>query len=75
MSYFGFLIGNTMMTFMWHHSLPALVRPVRPEKNLNAMILSANTVAFTVIMIISITAVLAFGELTNDCKDHYPCKI
>jgi len=30
--YFGYIVGNAMLTFMWHHSLPNLLRPFRPEK-------------------------------------------
>ena len=29
--YFGYLIGNVILAFMWHHSLPNIVRPIRPE--------------------------------------------
>ena len=75
MSYFGFLMGNVMMTFMWHHSLPNLVRPVRPEKSINKMIFYAYILALSVMVIITFSAVWAFGGLKNSCDAAYPCEI
>ena len=75
MSYFGFLLGNCMLTFMWHHSLPNLVRPVRPEKDINKMIFFSDLMVIVILLIVVYSAVFAFGGLTNSCDDSYPCEI
>ena len=59
---------------MWHHSLPNLVRPVRPEKSLNKMIFFSDTLALIILLVVVYTAVYAFGGLTNNC-DTYPCEL
>ena len=75
MSYFGYLLGNVMLTFMWHHSLPALVRPVRPEKYINRMIFFSDIVALGILVLVILSAIMAFGGLENSCDTGYPCKI
>ncbi len=75
MDYFGFLIGNVVLSFMWHHCMPNVVRPIRPEKKIKKAIISANLVALLIFTAILGTAVIAFGGLTNSCEQGYPCML
>jgi len=74
MDYFGFLVGNCMLSFMWHHSTPNIVRPIRPETSINKVLLLSNVLAYIITLIVTITAVIAYGNFTNSCTS-YPCKI
>jgi len=60
---------------MWHHSLPNITRPIRPENKLKSSISLSNIVTLLIFAAILGTAVIAFGGLTNSCDKGYPCQI
>lgn len=36
------VLGNTVFTFIYHHSIPGIIYPVRPQADLSRMFLIAN---------------------------------
>ena len=72
--YFSSLFGNVVFAFMMHHSIPGILKPVRPEKDVKKVVFYSYIFGCCLLFIVSITAVLAFGDLNNDCS-VFPCKI
>jgi amino acid permease len=38
------VFGNTVFTYIYHHSVPGIIYPIRPQKGLSKMFLIANIV-------------------------------
>ena len=68
------VFGNTVFVFIYHHSIPGIMYPVRPQNKLNRMFLISNIVGAILLCLEGQLAFWAFGGLTNDCTE-YPCKV
>jgi len=66
------VFGNTVFVFIYHHSIPGIVYPVRPQKKVRGMLLTANIVGAILLALEGQLAFWAFGGLTNNCKT-FPC--
>ena len=72
---FASIFGNVVFAFLSHHSLPGILKPVRPEHSIKRIIFWGYLCGCLIMLMVAITAVLAFGDLKNDCKDHFPCTL
>jgi hypothetical protein len=61
------LFGITVYAFMWHHSLPGLITPIRRKRGIQLLILADTAIIFSFYLLVSITAVFTFPHL----KDLY----
>ena len=72
------VFGNTVFVFIYHHSVPGIIYPVRPQKKLNTMFLIANIVGAASLWLEGHLAYMAFSGLSNECDDPkgtvYPCR-
>jgi len=68
------VFGNTVFVFIYHHSIPGIISPVRPQKGINNMFIISNIIGTILLIIEGQLAVWAFGSLTNDCTT-FPCRV
>lgn len=73
------VFGNTVFIFIYHHSIPGIVYPVRPQSAVPRMFLISNIVGALLLFIEAQLAWYAFSSLPNDCEDtgegaSFPCK-
>eukprot|EP01017_Pseudomicrothorax_dubius_P051203 TRINITY_DN9818_c0_g1_i1.p1 TRINITY_DN9818_c0_g1~~TRINITY_DN9818_c0_g1_i1.p1 ORF type:complete len:453 (-),score=43.79 TRINITY_DN9818_c0_g1_i1:63-1421(-) len=61
--------------FMMHHSLPTVVRPMKPEKEVKPVMLISYVCSMVILVWIAISGMFAFGHFGNDCEQGFPCKI
>ena len=61
-----------MFVFIYHHSIPGIVYPVRPQSAVNSMFLKANVIGACLLALEGQLAFWAFGGLTNECTS-FPC--
>ena len=73
------VFGNTVFVFIYHHSIPGIMYPVRPQKKLGSMFLIANIVGAIALALEGQLAFMAFSGLPNECNDPhgttFPCKV
>jgi len=70
------VFGNTVFVFIYHHSIPGIMYPVRPQAAVPRMFLTANIVAAILLFLEGGMAYLAFSGLPNSCSSGiYPCKV
>lgn len=74
------VFGNTVFVFIYHHSIPGIIYPIRPQTGLSTMFLTANIVASILLFTEGILAYLAFSGLTNSCTpdegpSEFPCAV
>ena len=72
------VFGNTVFVFIYHHSIPGIMYPVRPQQAVGNMFLTANVVASILLFAEGMLAYLAFSSLPNSCSPKtgeatYPC--
>ena len=72
------VFGNTVFVFIYHHSIPGIIYPIRPQKAVGSMFLYANVIAAILLFAEGFLAYLAFSGLDNSCqpetgKAEYPC--
>lgn len=73
------VFGNTVFVFIYHHSIPGIMYPVRPQQAVGRMFLTANVVASILLFAEGMLAFLVFSGLDNSCdpkhgeKAHFPC--
>jgi len=73
-SAFPELFGNVIFAFMYHHSVPGILTPIRPSRKVYPMLFGATTLTAAVFILESMLAVFAFGGRQGNC-DHFPCAI
>ena len=61
------VFGNTVFVFIYHHSIPGIVYPIRPQAGLGKMFFTANVVASILLFTEGLLAYLAFSGLNNSC--------
>jgi amino acid permease len=66
------VFGNTVFVFIYHHSIPGIIYPVRPQSKVRPMLLTANIIGACLLALEGQLAFWAFGGLTNNC-DTFPC--
>jgi amino acid permease len=66
------VFGNTVFVFIYHHSIPGIMYPVRPQSSINRMFLISNIVGASMLALEGQLAFWAFGSLKNECK-NFPC--
>lgn len=59
---FESFFSNTILAFALHHSIPSILTPVRPEKDIKKVSKYGFMVACCVYIFIPILGTLAFGE-------------
>lgn len=59
--YFGDIFSNLVFSFMFHHSIPTITQTLKRREEINEFIKIAFKVAGTVMIIIPLTAIMAFG--------------
>jgi len=75
------VFGNTVFVFIYHHSIPGIIYPIRPQTNLGKMFLTSNIVASILLFTEGMLAYLAFSGLTNSCtppppaQTEFPCQV
>ena len=72
------VFGNTVFVFIYHHSIPGIIYPVRPQKGVNQMFMISNIVGAILLTIEGYLAYLAFSGLPNSCTDEpteFPCSV
>lgn len=74
-SSFASIFGNVVFAFLSHHSLPGIMRPVRPEASIKKVLFWGYVCGCLIMFSVAITAVLAFGDLKNDCDKQFPCAL
>jgi hypothetical protein len=73
------VFGNTVFIFIYHHSVPGIIYPVRPQSALPKMFLISNIVGGFMLFLEAQLAWYAFSGLPNNCEDtdyqpQFPCK-
>lgn len=74
MDSFASMFGNVVFAFLSHHSLPGILKPVKPEKSIKKVIFFGYICGCIIMYLVAITAVFAFGDLKNNCDD-FPCSL
>ena len=72
------VFGNTVFVFIYHHSIPGIIYPIRPQKSVNNMFLISNIIGACLLFLEGLLAYLAFSGLPNNCTDkdtHFPCRV
>ncbi len=69
-----------MFVFIYHHSIPGIIYPIRPQSAVGKMFLSANIIASILLFAEGFLAYLAFSGLPNSCKPkvgdtEFPCQV
>lgn len=72
---FAAIFGNVVFAFLSHHSLPGILKPIRPETSIKKVIFWGYVCGCIIMYMVALTAVLAFGDLTNKCEDSFPCSL
>ena len=75
------VFGNTVFVFIYHHSIPGIIYPIRPQKAVGKMFLTANIIASILLFAEGFLAFIAFSSLENPCslpdgqEVSYPCQV
>lgn len=73
------VFGNTVFVFIYHHSIPGIIYPVRPQAAVSRMFLIANVVATILLFAEGFLAYLAFSGLELPCGnaagESFPCAV
>ena len=73
-----FVFGNTIFINMFHHSIPGIFYPMRPQKDVRKIIFWCFVCGTSILTVEGLLAVMAFGDLTstetNPCN-NFPCPI
>lgn len=57
------MMGNAICTFMFHHSVPGMVKPVAPQSSIKKAMFSAISLSLVGYIILCTTAVFAFAQV------------
>ena len=75
LSHLSTVFGNTVFIFIYHHSIPGIIYPVRPQSAVPKMFLISNIIGAILLFIEAQLAWYALSGLTNNCEDGtFPCK-
>lgn len=74
-SNFSGIFGNVVFAFLCHHSLPGILKPIKPETSIKKVLLSGYLCGCIIMYLVAISAIFAFGDLTASCINEYPCAI
>ena len=66
------LFGGTVFVFICHYSISGIVYPIRPQKKVKPMIITAFMLSSTVLLIEGFCAALAFGHHTSQDPNVFP---
>lgn len=72
------VFGNTVFIFIYHHSVPGIIYPIRPQSKVRNMFWIANIVGAVLLILEVQLAWFAFSGLTNPCDADpavFPCAI
>ena len=73
------VFGNTVFVFIYHHSIPGIMYPVRPQKKIGNMFLIANIVGAIALTLEAQLGFMAFSGLPNECdakgETVFPCRV
>jgi len=73
------VFGNVVFVFIYHHSIPGIIYPVRPQSGLGTMFLTANVVAAILLFAEGMLAFLAFSGIPTACGksegESFPCAV
>jgi len=72
------VFGNTVFVFIYHHSIPGIIYPIRPQKSIKNMFLIANFTGAVLLFIEGQLAWFAFSGLSNSCDAgdvEFPCAV
>lgn len=71
------VFGNTVFVFIYHHSIPGIMYPIRPQKAVGNMFLVSNVIASILLMGEGILAFMAFSGINHTCSsgEGYPCSV
>ena len=69
-----------MFVFIYHHSIPGIIYPIRPQSSINKMFIIANIVGATLLFLEAQLAYWAFSSLTgvpglDPCSNTFPCAV
>jgi len=67
--------GNTVFAFIYHHSIPGIIRPVRPQTSVKSMFLYANIVGAFLLAMEGQLAFWAFSGIDHGCSVGFPCSV
>ncbi|GAM20947.1 hypothetical protein SAMD00019534_041220, partial [Acytostelium subglobosum LB1] len=59
------MFGVSIYAFMCHHSLPSIITPIKKKNRTSLMMLADFSSIFVAYVLLCITAVFAFGDVTN----------
>jgi len=68
------VFGNTVFVFIYHHSIPGIVYPIRPQSSTTKMFALSHILGASLLFIEGQMAFYAFSSYPNDCKESIPCK-
>ena len=72
------VFGNTVFIFIYHHSVPGIIYPIRPQSKIKQMFLIANIVGALLLFAEAQLAWTAFSGLPNKCDAEpavFPCAV
>ena len=69
------VFGNTVFVFIYHHSIPGIMYPIRPQQAVGKMFLTSNIVASCLLFLEGFLAYMAFSGINHDCSEGYPCSV
>ena len=70
-----FVFGNTIFINLFHHSIPGIFYPLRPQKNIRITAIWCFAIGFCLHIIEAFLALLAFGNVQNNDPTKYPARI
>ena len=65
------IFGNCLFITVFHHSIPGIVYPSKPQKHLRRSISYSYCIAFAILALESIFAILAYGTDVGSAKHHH----
>jgi hypothetical protein len=65
------VLGNCLFITVFHYSIPGIVYPSKPQKHLRRSISYSYIVAFAILTLESIFAILAYGTHFGSAKHHH----
>lgn len=73
------VFGNVVFVFIYHHSIPGIIYPVRPQAGMGRMFLIANVCATILLWLEGMLAFLVFSGYPTACGnaegETFPCKV
>uniref|UniRef100_A0A6B2L2M3 Amino acid transporter transmembrane domain-containing protein n=1 Tax=Arcella intermedia TaxID=1963864 RepID=A0A6B2L2M3_9EUKA len=66
------IFGSAIYAFMCHHSLPSIVTPITNQKFVKIMMLFDNIFVLITYVLLCLTALWAFGDVTNPTCSNSP---